>query len=157
MVFARSRQPARALPYMSPYAGHGKLLGVVVVGGERRRAVFWQAGGSRRLPELDEARKGCVVECGVKLGDASAGVRGSGLARAERELGVSGSTFGWRSVVVMVADGPGAARGKGRDQRSNLGGPVGAGKAVGCGLRGSGLGGQAAAVWGGSMCVMAVL
>ena len=30
-----------------------KLLGVVVVGGKRRRAVFWQAGGSRRLPELD--------------------------------------------------------------------------------------------------------
>ena len=131
MVFARSRQPARALPYMSPYAGHGKLLGVVVVGGERRRAVFWQAGGSRRLPELDEARKGCVVECGVKLGDASAGVRGSGLARAERELGVAGSTCGWRSVVVIVADGPGAARGKGLDQWSNLGGPVATGKAVG--------------------------
>ena len=38
----------------------------------------------------------------MKLGDASAGVRGSGLARAERELGVTGSTFGWRSVVVML-------------------------------------------------------
>ena len=74
---------------MSPYAGHGKLLGVVVVGGKRRRAVFWQAGGSRRLLELDEARKGCVVECGVELGNASAGVRGPGLARAERELGVA--------------------------------------------------------------------
>ena len=86
-----------------PYAGHGKLLGVVVVSGKRRRAVFWEAGGSGRLLELDEARKGCVVECGVKLGNASAGVRGAGLARAERELGVAGSTFGWRSVVVMVA------------------------------------------------------
>ena len=109
---------------MSPYAGHGKLLGVVVVGGKRRRAVFWQAGGSRRLLELDEARKGCVVECGVELGNASAGVRGPGLARAERELGVAGSTFCWRSVVVMVADGPGAARRKGLDQWSSLGGPV---------------------------------
>ena len=99
---------------------HGKLLGVVVVGGKRRRAVRWQAGGSRRLPELDEARKGCVVEYGVKLGDASAGVRGSGLARAERELGVTGSTFGWRSVVAMVADGPGAARGKGLDHEDSV-------------------------------------
>ena len=116
---------------MSPRAGHGKLLGVVVVGGRRRRAVFRQAGASRRLLELDEARKGCVVKYGVKLGDASAGVRGSGLAWAERELGVTGSIFGWRSVVVMVADGPGAARGKGLDQRSNPGGRVGAGKAVG--------------------------
>ena len=62
-------------PCMSPYAGHGKVLGVVVVGGQRRRAVRWQAGGSRRLPELDEARRGCVMEYGVKLGDASAGVR----------------------------------------------------------------------------------
>ena len=104
---------------MSPYAGHGKLLGVVVVGGQRRRAVRWQAGGSRRLPELDEARKGCVVEYGVKLGDASAGVRSSGLARAERELGVTGSTFGWRSVVAMAADGPGAARGKGLDHEDS--------------------------------------
>ena len=55
-------------PCMSPCAVHGKLLGVVVVGGRRRRAVFWQAGGSRRLPELDEARKGvacrpCRVRC----------------------------------------------------------------------------------------------
>ena len=45
-------------PCMSPYAGHGKVLGLGVVGGRRPRAVFWQVGGSRRLLEQHEARKG---------------------------------------------------------------------------------------------------
>ncbi|CAK9089499.1 unnamed protein product, partial [Durusdinium trenchii] len=84
---------------------HGKLLGVVVVGGQRRRAVRWQAGGSRRLPELDEARKGCVVEYGVKLGDAS----------GESFVLPGGQT--WRSVDAAAQ---GAAHGIGYNSRATM-------------------------------------
>ena len=106
MVFARSLQPARALPMYVPLCRPRKAARC---SGRGRTTPARSALAGWRKPtaaRLDEARKGCVVECGVKLGDASAGVRGSGLARAERELGVTGSTFGWRSVVAMVADGP---------------------------------------------------
>ena len=83
-------------PCMSPYAGHGKLFGVVVVSGKRRRAVFaWQAGGSRRLLELDEAQGRRLLPC-------------SGALRSTRRGGVGSCP--WETVNATSERGHGAPR-----------------------------------------------
>ena len=71
---SREKGAAHGVPPRSPWKlVHGNLLGLVVVGGGRRRAVFWQAGGSRRLPEQDEARKGVAYRPGRARGVLGAG------------------------------------------------------------------------------------
>ena len=50
------------------------------------RGAFRQGRASGGLPVFDEAWKGYVVLCDVKLGDVSGGVWGAGLVCAEYEL-----------------------------------------------------------------------